>query len=146
MKPDIQPTKATAEAEIGLVSIPRTAIDSCCMEGLIVMVVIFLCWFVGIFVYEEDMTLTRYAIILILPYVGSLFSCSFYPLGMARYRLYRRRTCQDFPQYNDPGDPVAQLDRANGFEPLGSEFKSRRGRHLFHIEPSHAFFPMPPVW
>ena len=40
-------------------------------------------------------------------------------------------TRQEFPQYNDPGDPVAQLDRANGFEPLGSEFKSRRGRHLF---------------
>ena len=39
-------------------------------------------------------------------------------------------TRQNFPQYNDPGDPVAQLDRANGFEPLGSEFKSRRGRHL----------------
>src|SRR6266566_781023 len=41
------------------------------------------------------------------------------------------RAGPDFPQYNDPGDPVAQLDRANGFEPLGSEFKSRRGRHLF---------------
>ena len=36
------------------------------MEGLIVMIVIFLCWFVAIFVYEEDMSLTRYAIILIL--------------------------------------------------------------------------------
>ncbi len=27
-------------------------------------------------------------------------------------------------------DPVAQLDRANGFEPLGWGFKSLRGRHL----------------
>ena len=36
------------------------------MEGLIVMLVIFLCWSAAIFVYEEDMPLTRYAIILIL--------------------------------------------------------------------------------
>jgi len=36
------------------------------MEGLMVMIVIFLCWFVAIFVYEEDMSLTRYAVILIL--------------------------------------------------------------------------------
>jgi hypothetical protein len=98
------------------------------MEGLVVMVVIFLCWFVGIFVYEEDMSLTRYAII---------------ALGMARYRLQRRGTRQDFPQYNDPGDPVAQLDRANGFEPLGSEFKSRRGRHLFQLNHVTRIFPMP---
>ena len=45
-------------------------------------------------------------------------------------------TRQEFPQYNDPGDPVAQLDRANGFEPLGSGFKSRRGRHLFALQGS----------
>ena len=36
------------------------------MEGLIAIVVIFLCWFVGIFLYEEDMSLTRYSIIAIL--------------------------------------------------------------------------------
>ena len=36
------------------------------VEGFIVIVVIFLCWFVGISLYEEDMSLTRYAIILSL--------------------------------------------------------------------------------
>ena len=36
------------------------------MEGFVVMIVIVLCWFVGIFLYKEDITLTRYAIIAIL--------------------------------------------------------------------------------
>jgi hypothetical protein len=36
------------------------------MEGLLAIVLIFLCWFVGIFLYEEDMSLTRYAIIAVL--------------------------------------------------------------------------------
>ena len=35
------------------------------VEGLVVIVT-FLCWFVGIFLYKEDITLTRYAIIAIL--------------------------------------------------------------------------------
>jgi hypothetical protein len=47
------------------------------MEGLIVTVVIFLCWFLGIFVYEEDMSLTRYAIILILLMLALYFLVRF---------------------------------------------------------------------
>jgi len=63
------------------------------MEGLMVMIVIFLCWFVAIFVYEEDMSLTRYAVILILIMSALYFLVRFYPLGMARYCLFRRERC-----------------------------------------------------
>ena len=34
-------------------------------------------------------------------------------------------------------DPVAQLDRANGFEPLGWGFKSLRGRHYISSVTPH---------
>jgi hypothetical protein len=43
------------------------------VEGWIAIVVIFLCWFVGIFLYEEDMSLTRYAIIAILIMLAPVF-------------------------------------------------------------------------
>ena len=47
------------------------------VEGWIVIVVIFLCWFVGIFLYEEDMSLTRYAIILSLIMLALCFLVRF---------------------------------------------------------------------
>ena len=65
------------ETEKGLASIPRTAIDFMRMEGLIAAVGIFLCWFVGIFVYDEDMSLTRYAIIGILTMLALYFLVRF---------------------------------------------------------------------
>jgi hypothetical protein len=40
---------------------------------------------------------------------------------------HRRRTARQFRWYRSNG-PVAQLDRAAGFEPAGREFKSLRGR------------------
>jgi hypothetical protein len=47
------------------------------MEGLIMIMVVFLCWFVAIFVYEEDMSLTRYAIITILIMLALCFLVRF---------------------------------------------------------------------
>jgi hypothetical protein len=47
------------------------------VEGWIVIVVIFLCWFLGIFLYEEDMSLTRHAIILSLIMLALFFLVRF---------------------------------------------------------------------
>ena len=40
-------------------------------------------------------------------------------------------------RYLNHSAPVAQLDRASGYEPEGREFESPRAHHFYPVRPGH---------
>src|SRR5438552_9692710 len=55
------------------------------------------------------------------------------------------RNCGKLLIVNSVSAPVAQLDRASGYEPEGREFESPRARHLIELSKKNCSSPLT-VW